>query len=513
MTDDPTRDEESDGGNPGQSADRKPAVDGNNGDPRPGTDPRATSSPRDTDHSDKTGGDDSEGDEHGGDSDDNASSMAGDGESATERRDGAAPTIRVEDIDRVFSLLEETIADENLQGQQVDQLLSILERGVIQLGETDPDEVADLVTLLEELILEPDELDQGDIAGVLSVFETALEETTGGGVEGSGDLLAVLDEAVRDPAGIEPEDVERFQSGVGDALSQMTGSQGLGQLFTLPGFGTQRRDAPAEEIDFDSGDDGVDPFRVARLAAAMTQQATGNSAQSGVRAGTRLAYAAANAGSPAELLTQTRALTLAELQQAGVNIGPEQQRWLEQHEDEVVDGPRLTREQLRTDWERLLSRSAELDQDESLHPAFPAIIDQLAADEARILRLLAAEGPQPAISVYERGYVPFRTHLVAPHLTRMGGDAGCRQPERTQVYTTNLERLGLVEFREDTVENMKAYQVLEAQPQVEAAMEEARWPKTVYGVARLTDLGIEFCEVVLSDPVEGHRKSSRFWPD
>jgi hypothetical protein len=412
------------------------------------------------------------------------------------------PDIRVEDIDRVFSLVERTIEDETLGGPEVERLVSVLEQGLEQLGD-DPSDIAEFVTLLEELLVEPDDLTGDEARELLRAVEVALAETTGQEFESGDELLDVLADAVRDPASLESEEVERFQNSLGSTLAEMAGPQGFGQLFTFPG--AQRR----EETNDNDGE--IDMFQIARLAAGLTQRATGNSVESGVRAGTRMAYAAAHAESPADLLTQTRALTLEELQQAGIDIGDDQSQWLDQHEDETLDTPRLDREQLQARGQRLLSKSAGLEQEEAVHPAFQSVLDQLAADEARILRLLATEGPQPSISVYDRGYVPFRTRLIASHLTRMGGNAGCRQPERTQVYADNLERLGLIEFLDQPIEEMKRYQVLEAQSHIEAATAEAKWPKTVYGMARLTDFGMEFCDVLFDESPENHQPASRFW--
>jgi hypothetical protein len=95
----------------------------------------------------------------------------------------------------------------------------------------------------------------------------------------------------------------------------------------------------------------------------------------------------------------------------------------------------------------------------------------------------------------------------------MGGDAGCREADQTQVYVRNLQRLGLVEFLDQPIEEMDQYQVLEAQPHIEAAVAEANWAKTVYGMARLTDFGIAFCELLFDEEPVGHQPSSRFWSD
>src|SRR6476661_3418316 len=47
----------------------------------------------------------------------------------------------------------------------------------------------------------------------------------------------------------------------------------------------------------------------------------------------------------------------------------------------------------------LLRRSADVDLDQDAHPAYARILSELAPDEGRILRMLAVEGPQPAVDV------------------------------------------------------------------------------------------------------------------
>lgn len=411
------------------------------------------------------------------------------------------PAIHVTDIDRVFELLETAVEDDRLGGPEVNRLVAVLERGLDQLGEN-PGELAEFVTLLEELVVEPDDVTGEEAEELLEAVEVALAETTD--VEGSEALLEAVAAAVRDPESVDYDDVEQFQSTLGGTLAELAGPRGLGQLFAVP------------EASDGRGEDsvgGLDTVRIARLGAGLTQRATGNSVESGVRAGTRMAYAAANAESATELLTQTRALTLEELRQAGIDIGDDETQWLDQLDDQQRETVSLDREEIQARGQRLLSKSASLGEETDIHPGFQHVLDQLAADEARILRLLATEGPQPSISIYDRGYVPFRTRLVAANLSRMGGDAGCRAPEQTQVYVTNLQRLGLVECLHQPVEEMDKYQVLEAQPHIEAAVAEADWPKTVYGTARLTDFGIEFCELLFSESPEGHQPSSRFWGD
>lgn len=409
------------------------------------------------------------------------------------------------EVDRVFSVMERAVDSDALEGRRLDRLFSVLERALASPAETNPETIAELVSVLEEAIIEPDDPDGVDVDGMLSIIEEAIAGTTAADEESLDDVFEVLGEGITDPTSLDPEDVERFRAGIESAIVDLTNPSAgsLGRLFPVP-------DASAVEGDSGAGDDVLDMFRIARVAAGMTQRATGYSMESGIRTGTRMAYAAATAESPAELLTETRAIALDELQRAGIDIGSEQADWLEEHQDEIADRRPVTAESLRERGERLLSKSAEIGRDEEIHPAFPSILGDLAADEARILRLLATEGTQASMDVRDRRLVPFKSELVAGNLTMVGSDAGCRHPERTPVYLQNLERLGLIAFSNEPVDDLKRYQVLEAQPHIEAARDAAKRPKTDYGSLALTDLGVEFCKACLPVSVAVERPETRF---
>jgi hypothetical protein len=154
---------------------------------------------------------------------------------------------------------------------------------------------------------------------------------------------------------------------------------------------------------------------------------------------------------------------------------------------------------LRRRGSELLDRSAELEGDE-IHPAVAAILDELAPDEARILRLLVDRGPQPLVDV--QSVAPLGgSRRVGRRLSLIGENAGVLHPERMQAYLDNLVRLGLARISREPVADESAYQVLAAQPDVAEALEKAgggvRGKRVVRLSLRLTDLGELFCESVL----------------
>src|SRR5215203_6758147 len=130
--------------------------------------------------------------------------------------------------------------------------------------------------------------------------------------------------------------------------------------------------------------------------------------------------------------------------------------------------------------ENLLERSRDVWGEEEPHPAYARILEELAPDEARILLLLLRGGPQPSVDVRTGGPVGMvSSALVAPGMSMIGARAGCRYTEEVPAYLNNLFRLGLLWFSREQLEDPMEYQVVEAQPDVLAAMHSVRFPKVV----------------------------------
>ncbi|MEX2193992.1 MAG: Abi-alpha family protein [Thermoleophilaceae bacterium] len=200
--------------------------------------------------------------------------------------------------------------------------------------------------------------------------------------------------------------------------------------------------------------------------------------------------AALSGESPAELL-----------EQAGTGLREQARRVLgvteiEERVDKTtgaVDGTGS----LRDRGTELLERSADVAAEDDAHPSYDRILTQLAPDEARVLRLLATEGAQPAVDVRTWRPLDVGSQIVAPGLTMISAHAGCRHAERLPAYLNNLFRLGLVWFSREPLEDPAAYQVLEAQPDVLGAVRRAGRARTVRRSIRLTPFGLDFCETCL----------------
>lgn len=170
---------------------------------------------------------------------------------------------------------------------------------------------------------------------------------------------------------------------------------------------------------------------------------------------------------------------------------------------EPREAPRSREKSLRERGEELLHRSRDVWSDEEAHPAYSRILDELAPDEARILLLLLRGGPQPSVDVRTGGPVGMvSSTLVAAGLSMIGARAGCRHLDQVPAYLNNLFRLGLVWFSREQLEDPLEYQVVEAQPDVLAALHSVRFAKVVRRSIHLTPFGEDFCRTCLVDAEE-----------
>jgi Abortive infection alpha len=239
-----------------------------------------------------------------------------------------------------------------------------------------------------------------------------------------------------------------------------------------------------------------------RIAAGAWWRTAEWTVSSSLRAGSRVLRAATSGESAADLL-QDAGAELRETVRRLLDItGPEERIPTAESQAPSANGRgpangEERRDSLRRRGEELLRRSADTDYEEAAHPAYERILGSLAPDEGRILRFLALEGPQPAVDVRAAKSLAPGTDLVAPGLSMIGENAGCRYLDRVHQYLNNLERLGLIWFSRESLEDPLRYQVLEAQPEVLDALRSYRRSKTVRRSIHLTPFGEDFCEVCL----------------
>ena len=154
---------------------------------------------------------------------------------------------------------------------------------------------------------------------------------------------------------------------------------------------------------------------------------------------------------------------------------------------------------LRKRGEELMHRSRDVRYVEEAHPAYERMLEEIAPDEGRILRLMLVSGPQPAIDIRTGGPLALlSSSLLSPGQNMIGARAGCRYVDRVPSYLNNLNRLGLIWFSRETLHDPVVYQVLEAQPDALEAAKSVRMAKIVRRSIHLTPFGEDFCRVCLS---------------
>lgn len=190
------------------------------------------------------------------------------------------------------------------------------------------------------------------------------------------------------------------------------------------------------------------------------------------------------------------------LLQAGESLGGISERPPRPDDGRVVGGQVVASRptSLRERGAALLERSRDVWSTDERHPAYDRILDELAPDEARILVLLLEKGPQPSVDVRTGGPIGLvSSHLLAPGLNMVGPRAGVRYLDQVPSYLNNLFRLGLVWFSREPLRDPMDYQVLEAQPDVLAALHSVRFAKVVRRSIHLTPFGEELCRLALVD--------------
>jgi hypothetical protein len=237
---------------------------------------------------------------------------------------------------------------------------------------------------------------------------------------------------------------------------------------------------------------------LARIAAAAYWRSARWTARASKDATERVIKAATTGQEPAELFRSSGAEFRERTRRLlGIQERPEER--LAMNPDAAEAEREQARQSLRERGAELLRRSADVNLEEDSHPAYTRILEDLAPDEARILRLLREEGPQPSVDV-RSGVLPLQStsELVAAGLNMIGSEAGCRHLGDVPAYLNNLFRLGLIWFSRERLSDPKGYQVLEAQPEVGEALASANHTRTVRRSINLTPFGRDFCELCLA---------------
>jgi hypothetical protein len=232
-----------------------------------------------------------------------------------------------------------------------------------------------------------------------------------------------------------------------------------------------------------------------RLGGAIALRTTEFGIATTVRVGQRMLQGAAAGESPQDLIAEATTDVRNRIRDFLGVTDPQATEAAAATENGSFDARSV--DSLRERGAELLRQSADVHRDEGAHPAYARILENLAPDEARILRLLITEGPQPAVDVRSAGALGLNTELLSSGLNMIGAEAGCRRVDRVNAYLSNLYRLGLVWFSREQLEDVNRYHVLEAQPEVQVALSDAGRTRTVRRSIHLTEFGIDFCRTVL----------------
>jgi hypothetical protein len=238
---------------------------------------------------------------------------------------------------------------------------------------------------------------------------------------------------------------------------------------------------------------------IARVAAGVWLRAAAWGVGTSLRISARLAQAAVDPGAATDLYSDiTHGLRAYAREFLGVSDLDDRVRQLAPLAGSAMRIPGGHPElALRAQGEELLRQAADVGFEEGAHPAYARILTELAPDEARILRLLATDGPQAIVDVRANNLIGLGSQLIAPGLNMVGPEAGVRRGDRMPAYLNNLVRLALVFLSDEPLGDPIAYQVLEAQPEVLSTLKQTARAKSVHRSIRLTPFGADFCEVCL----------------
>jgi hypothetical protein len=131
-----------------------------------------------------------------------------------------------------------------------------------------------------------------------------------------------------------------------------------------------------------------------------------------------------------------------------------------------------SRESLNTKMSQLLSRALDQNTSGSRAELFHHLLDQLVADEARIIGALSDGSSSPLVNVY--GWSAGRTQgkAVLENASLIGRTANVALPGMTPKYVTHLVTLGLVQTGPEDPGRKTDYEVLMAETMVLDAIKE-----------------------------------------
>jgi hypothetical protein len=156
---------------------------------------------------------------------------------------------------------------------------------------------------------------------------------------------------------------------------------------------------------------------------------------------------------------------------------------------------------LRELYATLLATAIDSKTAASAHPSFVDMIKQMSPDEALILRVLALHTNYPLIDVREEAKNSSLGNWALRHFSLVAVEAGCKRPEIGAAYLGNLQRLGLIELRENYIlrrDEEDLYKGVQDRPEVQIRIKQINEKPdhkatVIRGAILLTELGRQFC--------------------
>ena len=165
-------------------------------------------------------------------------------------------------------------------------------------------------------------------------------------------------------------------------------------------------------------------------------------------------------------------------------------------------------DELREMYAKLLATSIDSATAAQAHPSFVEIIKQLSPDEARLLAYLATRYSVPMIDLRREEKNSSSGHWVVRNFTLLPYEANCLAPAMGPNYLENLQRLGIVELREDYRligdSGVDLYEPLFVHPAIEAERMRIESDNTLKAkIGRnaviLTKFGAQFCAACVAE--------------
>ena len=231
--------------------------------------------------------------------------------------------------------------------------------------------------------------------------------------------------------------------------------------------GAGRKTGLAEELAKTAGGAvASDPVGLARLAGSSLLRAVGALTRGGLDTANEIAREV-RAGEPITDIVDQRVEAVRSAAVSALGLSTAQQM------GSLATGGRkhgLTPDELKQVGDQMLNSGWDPNvQPRDLHPSFTTILHELTPDEARIVRFLAVAGPQPSIDIRTKTPFGVGSERLAGGINLIADMAGCTWCDRSAVYLANLNRLGLVRFSEEPVEDFRRYSFIECQPVAMAA--------------------------------------------